>query len=120
MSSRAGWFGSANGGTLYLDEIADLSRPLQSKLLAALETREVYRVGASQALPVDVRLVAASSIDLARAVAAGTFDERLYAYLCDGQLLFPALRQRVGDILPLAEGVHVRRSGGRGGKVRVP
>uniref|UniRef100_A4Y0H3 Sigma-54 factor, interaction domain-containing protein n=1 Tax=Ectopseudomonas mendocina (strain ymp) TaxID=399739 RepID=A4Y0H3_ECTM1 len=113
-SSRAGWFGSANGGTLYLDEIADLSRPLQSKLLAALETREVYRVGASQALPADVRLVAASSIDLARAVAAGTFDERLYAYLCDGQLLFPALRQRVGDILPLAEyflGIHASRLG---------
>ncbi|MBL0949730.1 MAG: sigma-54-dependent Fis family transcriptional regulator [Pseudomonas sp.] len=111
-SSRAGWFGSANGGTLYLDEIADLSRPLQSKLLAALETREVYRVGASQALPVDVRLVAASSVDLARAAAAGTFDERLYAYLCDGQLRFPALRERVGDILPLAEyflGIHASR-----------
>ena len=43
-SSRAGWFGSANGGTLYLDEIADLARPLQSKLLSALETREVYRL----------------------------------------------------------------------------
>ncbi|WP_277373192.1 sigma 54-interacting transcriptional regulator [Pseudomonas sp. AA-38] len=113
-SSRAGWFGSANGGTLYLDEIADLPRPLQSKLLAALETREVYRVGASQALPVDVRLVAASSVDLARAVAAGTFDERLHAYLCDGQLLFPALRQRIGDILPLAEyflGIHAHRLG---------
>lgn len=74
----------------------------------------MYRVGASQALPVDVRLVAASSIDLARAVVAGTFDERLYDYLCDGQLLFPALRQRVGDILPLAEyflGIHASRLG---------
>lgn len=114
VSSRAGWFGSANGGTLYLDEIADLPRALQGKLLTALETREVYRVGASQALPVDVRLVAASSIDLSRAVAAGTFDEQLHAYLCDGQLLFPALRQRVGDILPLAEyflGIHALRLG---------
>jgi transcriptional regulator with AAA-type ATPase domain len=114
VSSRAGWFGSANGGTLYLDEIADLPRPLQARLLTALETREVYRVGASQAMPVDVRLLAASSIDLARAVVAGTFDERLYAYLRDGQLLFPALRQRVGDILPLAEyflGVHAQRLG---------
>jgi transcriptional regulator with AAA-type ATPase domain len=114
VSSRAGWFGSANGGTLYLDEIADLPKALKVKLLAALETREVYRVGASQALPVDVRLVAASSIDLSRAVAAGTFDERLYAYLCDGQLVFPALRQRVADILPLAEyflGIHAQRLG---------
>ncbi|WP_159969890.1 sigma 54-interacting transcriptional regulator [Pseudomonas sp. 8Z] len=113
-SSRAGWFGSANGGTLYLDEVADLPRALQGKLLAALETREVYRVGARQALPVDVRLVAASSIDLARAVAAGTFDERLYAYLCDGLLAFPALCERAGDILPLAEyflGIHAQRLG---------
>ncbi|MGE8361710.1 sigma 54-interacting transcriptional regulator [Pseudomonas sp.] len=114
VSSRAGWFGSANGGTLYLDEIADLNQAQQIKLLAALETREVYRVGASHAIPVDVRLLAASSIDLSRAVAAGTFNERLYAYLCDGQLRFPALRERVGDILPLAEyflGIHAQRLG---------
>lgn len=114
VSSRAGWFGSANGGTLYLDEIADLTPALQVKLLAALETREVYRVGAAQAIPVDVRLMAASSVDLSRAVAAGTFNERLYTYLGDGQLRFPALRERVGDILPLAEyflGSHAQRLG---------
>ncbi|MEG0635556.1 MAG: sigma 54-interacting transcriptional regulator [Pseudomonas sp.] len=102
-SSRAGWFGSANGGTLYLDEIADLPLPIQTKLLAALENREVTRVGAHQPNPVDVRLVAASSIDLAQAVAAGKFHERLYHYLHEGQLELPALRERVGDILPLAE-----------------
>jgi hypothetical protein len=71
-SSRAGWFGSANGGTLYLDEIGDLPLPIQVKLLlAALENHEVTRVGAHQPSPVDVRLVAATSIDLAQAVAAG-------------------------------------------------
>ncbi|GGU49476.1 Fis family transcriptional regulator [Pseudomonas laurentiana] len=102
-SSRAGWFGSANGGTLYLDEIADLPLPIQVKLLAALETREVTRVGAPQPNPVDVRLVAASSIDLALAVRAGKFHERLYHYLHEGHLTLPALRERVGDILPLAE-----------------
>lgn len=102
-SSRAGWFGSANGGTLYLDEIADLPLPIQTKLLAALETHEVTRVGAAQPNPVDVRLVAASSIDLAQAVAAGKFNERLYAYLDEGQLSLPPLRERVGDILALAE-----------------
>ena len=102
-SSRAGWFGSANGGTLYLDEIADLPLPIQTKLLAALETHEVTRVGAAQPNPVDVRLVAASSIDLAQAVAAGKFNERLYAYLGEGQLSLPPLRERVGDILALAE-----------------
>jgi transcriptional regulator with AAA-type ATPase domain len=102
-SSRAGWFGSANGGTLYLDEIGDLPLPIQVKLLAALENHEVTRVGAQQPSPVDVRLVAASSIDLAQAVAAGKFHERLYLYLREGNLLLPALRERVGDILPLAE-----------------
>ncbi|WP_437879546.1 sigma 54-interacting transcriptional regulator [Pseudomonas sp. LRF_L74] len=102
-SSRAGWFGSANGGTLYLDEIGDLPLHLQDKLLAALENREVLRVGASQASPVDVRLVVASSIDLAQAVAAGKFSERLYHYLDEGSLLLPALRERPGDILALAE-----------------
>jgi hypothetical protein len=85
-SSRAGWFGSANGGTLYLDEIGDLPLPIQVKLLAALENHEVTRVGAHQPSPVDVRLVAATSIDLAQAVAAGKFHERLYHYLSEGQL----------------------------------
>lgn len=112
--SRAGWFGSANGGTLYLDEIGDLPQNLQDKLLAALETREVQRLGAPQPTPVDVRLVAASSVDLAQAVAAGKFSERLYRYLDEGRLELPALRERPGDILPLAEyflGVYAQRLG---------
>ncbi|EKG41369.1 sigma 54-interacting transcriptional regulator [Pseudomonas syringae] len=103
VSSRAGWFGSANGGTLYLDEIGDLPLPIQVKLLAALENHEVTRVGAQQPSPVDVRLVAATSIDLAQAVAAGKFHERLYHYLSEGRLDLPALREQPGNILPLAE-----------------
>ena len=113
-SSRAGWFGSANGGTLYLDEIGDLPLALQDRLLAALETREVQRVGSSHATPVDVRLVAATSIDLAQAVAAGKFSERLYLYLNEGRLVLPALRERPGDIQPLAEyflGIYAQRLG---------
>jgi transcriptional regulator with AAA-type ATPase domain len=111
-SSRAGWFGSANGGTLYLDEIADLSLPLQDKLLAALENREVLRVGASHTTPVDVRLVAATSVDLAQAVTAGTFNERLHQYLHEGHVALPPLRERPADILPLAEyflGIYAQR-----------
>ena len=106
--------GSANGGTLYLDEIGDLPLPIQVKLLAALENHEVTRVGAHQPSPVDVRLVAATSIDLAQAVAAGKFHERLYHYLSEGRLELPALRERVGDILPLAEyflGIYTQRLG---------
>ncbi|MGV8527357.1 sigma 54-interacting transcriptional regulator, partial [Pseudomonas aeruginosa] len=57
VGSRAGWFGSANGGTLYLDEIADLPLTLQARLLQTLEEREVLRVGAQQPIPHDVRLV---------------------------------------------------------------
>lgn len=102
-SSRAGWFGSANGGTLYLDEIGDLPLPIQIKLLAALENHEVTRVGAQQPSPVDVRLVAATSIDLAQAVAAGKFHERLFHYLGEGHLELPPLREQPGNILPLAE-----------------
>lgn len=88
---------------MYLDEIGDLPLPIQVKLLAALENHEVTRVGAHQPSPVDVRLVAATSIDLAQAVAAGKFHERLFHYLSEGQLDLPALRERVGDILSLAE-----------------
>ncbi|MCM2319600.1 MAG: sigma-54-dependent transcriptional regulator [Pseudomonas sp.] len=113
-SSRAGWFGSAHGGTLYLDEIGDLPLALQGKLLRALETREVLRVGAREAHPVDVRLVAATSFDLNRAALVGKFDERLLRYLDDGRLLLPPLRERPGDILPMAGyflGMHAQRLG---------
>lgn len=113
-SSRAGWFGSANHGTLYLDEIGDLPLPLQSELLSALETGEVLRVGASQTSSADVRLLAATSIDLSQAVEAGKFNERLYGYLSDGRLNLPPLRERIGDILPLAEyflGIYAHRLG---------
>ncbi|TLX58527.1 sigma-54-dependent Fis family transcriptional regulator [Stutzerimonas nosocomialis] len=113
-ASRAGWFGSANGGTLYLDEIGDLPLGLQASLLAALESGETRRVGASRAMPVDVRLIAATSIDLALAVEAGKFDESLYRYLRAAQVDLPPLRERPGDILPLAEyflGIHAQRLG---------
>lgn len=103
QAGRTGWYGSANGGTLYLDEIGDLPKHLQRKLLTALQTREILRVGASSATPVDVRLVVATSIDLERAVGAGTFNAHLYEYLNEGFLALPPLRQRVADILPLAE-----------------
>lgn len=113
-SSRAGWFGSANGGTLYLDEIGDLPLSIQTKLLAALENHEVIRVGAQHPSPVDVRLVAATSIDLAQAVAAGKFHQRLLRYLSEGYLDLPPLREQPGNVLPLAEyflGIYSQRLG---------
>ena len=112
VGSRAGWFGSANGGTLYLDEIADLPLTLQARLLQTLEEREVLRVGAQQPIPHDVRLVTATSVDLDQAVRAGKFPAGLQQYLHDGRLSLPPLRERPGDILPLAEyfiGVYAQR-----------
>lgn len=111
-SSRAGWLGSAQGGTLYLDEVADLPLSLQQQLLAVLRSCEVVRQGGSQSVPVDVRLLAASSLDLGLAVRAGKFNAELFEHLQAGQLILPALRERPGDILPLAEyflGVYAER-----------
>ncbi|MBF7729048.1 sigma-54-dependent transcriptional regulator [Pseudomonas sp. N040] len=111
-SSRAGWLGSAQGGTLYLDEIADLPLSLQQRLLEVLQQGAVWREGASQAQAVDVRLIAASSLDLALAVRAGKFNAALFELLQAGQVDLPALRQRPGDILALAEyflGVYSQR-----------
>lgn len=113
-SSRMGWLGSANGGTLYLDEIADLPLSLQQKLLYCLENGEVERVGSDRAESIDVRLIAATSIDLAKAIAAGRFEPKLYEYLADGLLQLAALRDRPGDIVPMAEyflGIYSQRLG---------
>jgi len=97
-SRHRGRFELADGGTLFLDEIGELSEALQAKLLRALEERSIERVGGSGPIPVDLRLVAATNRDLARAVAAGTFREDLYYRLNVVALHLPPLRDRPGDL----------------------
>jgi len=103
QTAKAGWFETAHGGTLFLDEIGDLSLPLQVKLLRVLQEGEVVRVGSRQPIPIDVRLVAATNVDLRQAMAAGHFREDLFYRLNVTMLELPPLRERPGDIMPLAE-----------------
>jgi transcriptional regulator with AAA-type ATPase domain/pSer/pThr/pTyr-binding forkhead associated (FHA) protein len=100
---RKGAFEEADGGTLFLDEIGELSLDPQAKLLRALESGEIKRVGASRPMNVDVRIVAATNRDLLRQAAEGRFREDLYYRLCVFPLTLPPLRSRRGDVEALAE-----------------
>ncbi len=102
-SAREGKFELADGGTIFLDEIGDMSLDTQAKVLRALEEREIQRVGGSRSLPVDVRVIAATNKDLRGAVEEGRFREDLFYRLNVVSIKMPPLRERVEDILPLAE-----------------
>ena len=102
-SDRAGIFVEADGGTIFLDEIAELSPALQAKLLRVLQDREVRPLGASGTERVDVRVIAATNRDLDRRLKEGTFREDLYYRLNVIHIHLPPLRERPEDILPLCE-----------------
>jgi DNA-binding NtrC family response regulator len=101
--AKPGLLEMAKGGTLFLDEIGDLAVPLQAKLLRALEERHARRLGGTRDIDVDVRVIAATNVDLPSAILAGQFREDLYHRINVMSICLPPLRERSDDVLLLAE-----------------
>ena len=115
---RLGRFESADGGTIFLDEVGELPPETQVALLRVLQEREFERVGGSQTVPVDVRVLAATNTDLSAAVAEGAFRQDLFYRLNVFPILIPALRERVDDISLLVEYLIDRYAQAAGKKFR--
>jgi len=103
IARKPGKFEEANGGTIFLDEIAEMDLSLQSKLLRVLQEREVVRVGGNESVKLDVRLIVATHKDLAEEVRKGSFREDLYFRIMGMPIELPPLRERGNDILILAK-----------------
>ncbi len=99
---KKGVFEEASGGTLFLDEIGELPLPTQAKILRAIQEKEIVRVGGSRAIPVDVRIIAATHVNLEKAIQEGRFRQDLYYRLNVMPIVLPPLRERQEDIEPLA------------------
>ncbi len=112
-SRKVGLFEQASGSTLFLDEVGDLKRDLQVKLLRTLQEREILRVGGTERIKVDVRIIAATNQDLERAVREGRFREDLYYRLNVIPIVLPPLRERRTDIPLLVEHFVKKYAGGR-------
>jgi transcriptional regulator with PAS, ATPase and Fis domain len=101
IDSRKGYFEVVNGGTIFLDEIAELPLPTQARLLRVLETGEFIKVGSSKVLKTDVRIIAATNVNIPEAIQRGKFREDLFYRLNTVPIRIPSLRQRKEDIVLL-------------------
>lgn len=101
IGERKGYFGEANGGTVFLDEVGELPSPTQARLLRVLESGEFIKVGSSKVEKTDVRIVAATNINLAQAIIDGRFREDLYYRLNTVPIQIPPLRERGEDVILL-------------------
>ncbi|WP_373810761.1 sigma-54-dependent transcriptional regulator [Porphyromonas macacae] len=102
-ADRKGKFEEAQNSTLFLDEIANLSMPMQAKLLSALQSRTIMRVGSNTPIPIDIRLICATNANMYEAIRRGEFREDLYYRINTIQIEMPPLRERADDIAPMAE-----------------
>ena len=113
VADKPGLFETANGGTIFLDEVSSMPLPLQGKLLRVLQEKEIRRVGGNDTIPVDVRVIAASNANLEQMAAEGSFRTDLYYRFAVITIEIPPLRDRPEDILPLA--AHFLRGEAPGG-----
>ncbi|MEO7083053.1 MAG: sigma-54 dependent transcriptional regulator [Gemmatimonadaceae bacterium] len=116
-NEKPGAFEMASGGSIFLDEVAEMAPDIQVKLLRALETRQVRRLGGKKEITVDIRIIAATNKDLQRAIASGELREDLYYRLAVVQIDLPPLRERSQDIRLLASEFLVRYSGQNNKKI---
>ncbi len=103
VESRRGRFEDAHGGTLFMDEVGELSMPMQTKLLRVLQEREFERVGGNKTIKVDIRIIAATNVDLEQSIKEAKFREDLYYRLNVFPIHIPSLHERGSDILLLAD-----------------
>ena len=101
-NDKQGYFESANGGTIFLDEIGELPKELQGKLLRAIQYNEIFKIGSSSPIKLDIRIIAATNRDLADAVNKGSFRADLYYRLNRGHISLPPLRKRGNDVLQIS------------------